>query len=342
MNLAEQLLTTLPLVVIDDLKRLGITLSPDSELSVLSHGLSNQNYLIHDSDKKWVLRSNSLASNGLCDRQSEVTNWRLAAKESLAPALCYVSSDHAYFLSEYIEEEASWQWGELLSEHSTQPHIQGSSVWPNAEEKLLVLLLGLSKLTVPDNIISVSCQWQRYLGQLRDIHAGCLTEKSQDLRDQWFAHFHQLLGLETEISQWIEELNACALGSQYSHRDLNPRNLLYKDNQLFCIDFEYACGSHPLFDLAAVLSSHGLSTKQKEALTHAYLLGHPKLTSNAKSALSAAINIYWVFAACWSLLMAAGGSPVLDENSLVTDMNPNPHKDQEYLNYFESFLSSIG
>lgn len=341
MNQAEKLLTTLPSVVIEDLKQLGITLSHHSEVTRLTHGLSNQNYLIHDGDKKWVLRSNSSASNELCDRQSEVTNWRLAAKKGLAPALCYVSSDYAFFLSEYIEEEASSEWGELLSAQTAQPLIYASSVWANADEPLLVLLLGLSQLTVPDNIISVSSQWLSYLGQLRDIHAGSLTEKNQDLKAQWLDHFHQLLSLEEDISLWLEELNTCALDCQYSHRDLNPHNLLYKDSQLFCIDFEYACGSHPLFDLAAVLSTHGLSTKQKETLIPAYLLDHPKLTSNAKSALPAAINIYWVFAACWSLLMAAGGLPALDENTPITEINPNPQQDQEYLDYFESFFSLI-
>ena len=186
-----------------------------------------------------------------------------------------------------------------------------------------------------------SSQWLSYLGQLRDIHAGRMGDKNQDLKAQWRNHFYQLLSLEKDISLWLEELNACALDSQYSHRDLNPRNLLYKNNQLFCIDFEYACGSHPLFDLAAVLSTHGLSTRQQEALSHAYLLGHPKLTPNAKSALPAAIKIYWVFAACWSLLMAAGGLPALDENTPITEINPNPQQDQEYLDYFESFFSLI-
>jgi thiamine kinase-like enzyme len=341
MNQAEKLLTTLPSVVIEDLKQLGITISLTSDVRKLSHGLSNQNYLIFDGENRWVLRSNSSASNGLCDRQAEVKNWRVAAQANLAPELYYVSSDHAYFVSEYIEEQASRQWAELLCTETDHQPVGDSLTWPSANKQLLRLLSGLAKLTVPDNIISVASQWHIYLGQLRDIHAGSLHDKEQSLTEQWLVHFHQLLSLEEEISQWLEKLKACALDCQYSHRDLNPHNVLYKNNQLFCIDFEYACGSHPLFDLAGVLSTHKLSTKQSDTLIHAYLLDHPKLTSDAISALPAAINIYWVFAACWSLLMASGHSSATDENIEDAEMSPNPHKDQEYLNFFAQFFSFI-
>lgn len=344
MNQAEKLLARLPPLVIEELRLLGITLSCSTQVTRMTHGLSNQNYLLRDGDNRWVLRVNSSASDQLCDRQAEVENWRLAAKAGLAPSLYYVSSDHAYFVSEYIEEEASRQWAELLRAQTAQmaqllPH--DSLIWPNADKQLLVLLHGLAKLTVPDNIISVTSQWLSYLGQLRTIEAGNLVEKSNNMRTQWLVHWHQLLSLEVDISQWLDELNACALGSQYSHRDLNPHNLLYKNGQIWCIDFEYACGSHPLFDLAGVLSTHELSIKQREALIHAYLLNHPKLTADAKLALPAAINIYWVFGACWSLLMAASHSAVFDGNDLGTKMNSNPHKDQEYLNCFTQFFSLI-
>lgn len=341
MNQAEKLLAILPPFVINELSQFGLRLSHSSEVIRLSHGLSNVNYLINDGEHQWVLRSNSSASDTLCDRHAEVKNWRLAADAGLAPSLYYVSPDHAYFLSEYIEQDHGSQWADLLCANSVKPLIDVALIKPNAGRQLLVLLQGLARLAVPDNVIEVSTQWQRYRDQLRHVDTHSLGTKSSEILKQWQDHLNELLGLEGKIGQWLAELGECILASQYSHRDLNPHNLLSKKGQVFCIDFEYACGSHPLFDLAGVLSTHVLSTAQREALIEAYLLNHPKLTADAKYALPAAINMHWIFAVCWSLLMAADHAFSCEEQANDIEKSHNSHKAQEYLDYFELFFVLI-
>ncbi len=332
------LLSELAPSVVDELKLAGLNLNSENVVTPLAHGLSNQNYLINDGERKWVLRVNSPASSQLCDRQSEVKNWNLAAEQGLAPKLFYVSHDHTYYLSEYIQQAVETQWGGLFTAKPAHPLIDESTLWLGAEALLLPLLKGISCLPIPENVLGVTQQWQIYRDKLTLIAANQTSLLNSELAAQWQVSRMNLLALESEIISWLEQLNACSLSNQYSHRDLNPYNLLYKEGQIYCIDFEYACSSHPLFDLAGILSTHALSTSQRHCLIDGYLDGHPYLTTNAKAALPAAINIYWVFAACWSLLMAADNRDLAGVTPNA-DVGSNPHSSQEYLDCFNNFIA---
>ncbi|ABV37356.1 aminoglycoside phosphotransferase [Shewanella sediminis HAW-EB3] len=345
MNPEKRLHAVLSASVIDELKLAGLNFTSESVVTPLVHGLSNQNYLINDGERNWVLRVNSSASSQLCDRQSEVRNWNIAAKQGLAPKLIYVSPDHAYYLSEYIQQAHQAQWGSLLTAKPAHPLIDDATLWPDAETLLLPFLRGVSRLPVPKNNIGVTKQWAIYREKLALIAANQSTLSNSVQAVQWQESHMELLALENDIILWLEQLNACSHSDQYSHRDLNPHNLLYKEGRIYCIDFEYACSSHPLFDLAGVLSTHALSTAQRHYLIEGYLDGHPNLTSAAKAALPGAINIYWVFAACWSLLMAADSSDITGislNNEKNDETGVNPHSSQEYLDCFDNFVALIG
>lgn len=318
-----------------ELELAGVFLSDLLCIEKLSHGLSNQNYLLESRERKWVLRINSVASSHICNRDSEVTNWKIAAEQGLAPALYYVSADNKYYLSEYIEQDEVKDWGGLITALSALPLPDEQEHWHKADTALLSLLNQLARLKCPDNLLSVSEQWHIYRNALTQIN-NANTEQSS--ANEWQRDYSRLLSIQGEISHWLMELESCALGEQYSHRDLNPHNLLFTQGKLKCIDFEYACGSHPLFDLAGVLSSHALSTSQRCNIIDGYLENHPKLTSDAKSALPAAINIYWVFAACWALLMAAETDRKTQENC---ELQNSPQTRAKYLDCFSQFFSLI-
>ena len=342
----SQLLMSLPQDVKTGLQSAGLVLSSSVSVSVLAEGLSNQNYLIRDKHVRWVLRVNSSASSQICDRDAEVKNWKIAAEQGLAPDLYFVSDDKKYYLSEFIEQEEGHSWGKLITAKSAHPLIDESISWPGAESALLRLLTELAGLECPENSLSVSRQWSIYQASMYDIWSKICNDQAQgdECRQhrEWREKHLQLLSLRDDISQWLDELDACALGEQYSHRDLNPHNLLFKNGRLQCIDFEYACSSHPLFDLAGVLSSHTLSTAQRHFLIDAYLDNHPNLTLDAKAALPAAINIYWVFSACWSLLMAADAETEI-EGAEVLDLPRDSSSEHglKYLDCFSQFYSLI-
>lgn len=276
----SQGLANVPDEVRTGLRSAGLILSSSVSVSVLTEGLSNQNYLIRDGDSSWVLRVNSTASSQICDRNAEVSNWKIAAEQGLAPGLYFVSDDKKYYLSDYIEQEEGQSWGSLITAKSAHPLIDDSVPWPGAESALLDMLTQITRLECPENSLSVSRQWSIYQASLYDIWSRIGNKPSQGQVCQehkaWREKHLQLLSLRSDISQWLDELDACALGEQYSHRDLNPHNLLFQNGRLMCIDFEYACSSHPLFDLAGVLSSHALSTEQRHFLIDSYLDNHPK------------------------------------------------------------------
>jgi thiamine kinase-like enzyme len=102
--------------------------------------------------------------------------------------------------------------------------------------------------------------------------------------------------------------------------------LLLKNNRLCCIDFEYATASHPLCELAVVLATHALTPYQQSVLVKQYLSGHPYVTAQAVTAVPAAIDMYWVFACYWALLMAA---------------QTEPSRSADYLAWFDSFWPLI-
>ncbi|WP_256717721.1 phosphotransferase [Shewanella sp. UCD-KL12] len=331
----QSVVSNLPEVIKAELELAGVPLSNLLCVEKLSHGLSNQNYLLKSRERKWVLRINSVASSHICNRDSEVTNWKIAAEQGLAPELQYVSTDNKYYLSEYIEQDEARDWGALITAHSALPLPDEQEHWHKADTALLSLLNHLARLKCPDNLLSVSEQWRIYSNALTRINT---ANAEQSVANEWQRGYSRLLSIQETISHWLMELESCALAEQYSHRDLNPHNLLFSQGKLTCIDFEYACGSHPLFDLAGVLSSHALSTSQRSNIIDGYLDNHPKLTPDAKSALPAAINIYWVFAACWALLMAAETDNKAKDKC---ELQHSPQTRAKYLDCFSQFFSLI-
>ncbi|MFB2640326.1 phosphotransferase [Shewanella bicestrii] len=191
---------------------------------------------------------------------------------------------------------------------------------PNrAHSLLLQLLQQLREQATGPYHISITEQWQEYHAQLLDFAAA-------DKGEAWQSRLAQLLSIQRQIHGWMATLADCLVKPQFCHRDLNPHNLLLKDNQLYCIDFEYTTASHPLCELAVVLATHQLTPAQRHLLVRQYLTGHPGLTSDAIKAIPAAIEMYWVFAVYWALLMAA---------------HTHGERQQEYFNWFDHFWPLI-
>ncbi|MCL1119588.1 phosphotransferase [Shewanella seohaensis] len=191
---------------------------------------------------------------------------------------------------------------------------------PNrAHSLLLQLLQQLREQATGPYHISITEQWQEY-------HAQLLAFAAADKGEVWQSRLAQLLSIQRQIHGWTATLADCLVKPQFCHRDLNPHNLLLKDNQLYCIDFEYTTASHPLCELAVVLATHQLTPAQRHLLVRQYLTGHPGLTSDAIKAIPAAIEMYWVFAVYWALLMAA---------------HTHGERQQEYFDWFDHFWPLI-
>lgn len=294
-------------------------------ITPLTEGLSNSNYYVQGrhsnplAGTKWVLRLNSHASSAICDRRSEVEIWRQVSQAKLAPNIVYISPDHRFYLSEYLEQTGTKRWNQLLCERSAVADEQ-ASIWPDAEHLLLSLLNGLSALSPQAHVITLRQQWQIYNRRLTAMQQQLRSNDDHPLTCQWQQQMHCLTAQSDNINRLLLTLEHCCIRQQFSHRDLNPQNILRMQDRLYCIDFEYACRSHPLCDLASVLSSHALSSSQRDWLIDHYLSQNQNLNQHAKAAVPAAIDLYWVFAVSWALQMAFDNMQADQVNTMATNM----------------------
>ncbi|GGI84512.1 phosphotransferase [Shewanella gelidii] len=210
------------------------------------------------------------------------------------------------------------------------------------ERALLELLNTLIEVPAPHNMISTAEQWHHYRDRLMAISAQ--LEDSKLLNPQlkhWQAMLNNMLMQESEIESWLQQMQANLLTPQFCHRDLNPYNLLVENDRLVCIDFEYACCSNPLFDLASILCTHRLNPDQQQWLIENYLENHPNLKSAAIDSVYAACKIYWLFATSWALMMAADeymGIVGLDNSESEPETVKNL---ADYLQFAQTYLRYI-
>ncbi|MFB2781454.1 phosphotransferase [Shewanella mangrovisoli] len=259
----------------------------------------------------------SLRNSSLENLNRKELSWKDLEYQCSAATFCLGETHIEAWLQSHADikgaaDQAAWYRSERLA--------LLDSLTPNrAHSLLLQLLQRLRKQATGPYHISITEQWQEY-------HAQLLAFAAVDKGEAWQSRLAQLLSIQTQINGWTATLADCLVEPQFCHRDLNPHNLLLKDNQLYCIDFEYATTSHPLCELAVVLATHQLTPAQRHLLVRQYLAGHPGLTSDAIKAIPAAIEMYWVFAVYWALLMAA---------------YTHGERQQEYFDWFDHFWPLI-
>ncbi len=306
-------------------------------VTLLNTGLSNQNYLLSCITGDKVLRVNQRHSHW-CHRGLEIECWRSAIAANIAPKLEWVSDDKQFYLSEFITQpQGDWsQFSSMFGHSSARP--LAAMTHPNVDSVSLLaqLFASLSQLPVPSKSITVSAQWQQYAQHLAQYS----TEQTQP---QWQQAWQQLQRLNARVRHWLSQLESCVLLPMFCHRDLTPHNLLLSSPlsaqnnpghigqaKLYCIDYEYAVASHPLFDLASAIATHQLTNEQVNQLTHKVIVQYCQMASltdvaAAKAALPAAINCFWLFSAMWALLMAA----------------QDTEQSTQYIDYFNDYLGYI-
>lgn len=349
-------MSTCPLMSVLHTELETVQLTSVSLIAALSQGLSNHNYYIRahrqgSVNDEWVLRVNSQASNQLCNRVNEVANWTLAADQGLAPPLKVVATDFSCYLSEFIEQD-SLDWASMASAQGAHPLKTEQVLHADANTLLLSLLKNLQALPLPKNVMSMTAQWQYYYDVLNTMSNSLNQAQPQCVNvslthfsaqsQKWLSAFESLMKNKSVIYEWLQQVEACLVNNQFCHRDLNPHNLLLNQHQLFAIDYEYACASHPLWDLAGVLATHHLSSNQRHDLIQSYLQDHPNLTQDAFQSVPSSIHLYWVYSACWALMMAFSffeeGQKLALENRNIDEYAA---KVDEYLNYFEQFMHYV-
>ncbi|QBF81527.1 hypothetical protein EXU30_01530 [Shewanella maritima] len=334
------------------------------QVSALSHGLSNDNFRLHCIGGDKVLRINRQTSEW-CDRALEVETWQLAYAQELAPKLLWHAADYQTYLSEFIvpqqasnlDEDTINDWSSLYAERGCR-QIFSTFVPDEREQKsftavlLASMLTELHSLPLPSKAISTSEQyqnyWQRLLARKARLEAASQTDDAAKSATEWLALFKQLKEMQPRVEGWLAQMDASLIKPCYCHLDLNPYNILPNTTvcgqpRLQCIDFEYAIASHPLFDLASVIATHDLDAHATQQLISDYLsstIAQSHLTNDAVSAIESAVNLFWLFAVMWALLMF---DMALYESHLDEIHRDETQSDKSltYLDYAKQYLTLI-
>jgi thiamine kinase-like enzyme len=213
-------------------------------IQVLTGGLSNRNYRVHDDEGDWVVRlAGEIPEHGI-RRANDIASSRAAAAAGIAPSVRY--SEANVLVLRFVAG------GRTLTD---------ADIREPAMFERVAALLRLAHRTVgrklrgPMVAFSVFHALRDYAGQLES------TADSPDL---------------TDLMMIADRLEA-AIGPTeqvFGHGDLLPSNLIDDGRRLWLIDWEYAGYNTPLFDLGNLSANARFDGAQTEAFLTAYF-GRP-------------------------------------------------------------------
>lgn len=233
----------------------------------LSHGQSNQSYYVKTSQAEYVLRC--YPTQQLICRQQELRVQHAAAAQGLAPAPLCLNNHHQVLISDYIADAEPFDW----SQHSAT---------------LLAHLAQFHQLKVQTPLLQVT----DYLAAQQQL----LPAKCQPDR-QWL----------TVLQSAATQFSALPADIVLSHMDLHSGNLLWAQNRLWLLDFEYSQLADSSLDLAALSLHFALDKAAQQQLLANYLHCRQDMTllPELQQKLPLARQLYSGFCWLWYLAQPA-------------------------------------
>ena len=209
------------------------------EISKIEGGITNQNFLIQDNQKKFVVRLGEDIPEHLVSRSNEIIASRAAAEFNIGPKVVYNSK--GILVLKYIESIA------LSSE--------------NVKDKIDTIIPLIKKIhfEIPKKIIGQSLifwvfhvirNYENFLKNKKSSYTKLLPE---------LLHKCEILEKKSSPYEIV-----------FGHNDLLPANFLDDGSRLWVIDWEYAGFNTPLFDLGGLASNNNFSQKQETYLLENY------------------------------------------------------------------------
>ena len=243
------------------------------EITLFEEGFSNQVYLIRwDHVSRLVLRI-PVIDNGVfyINRCEEIATLKSAATLGLSPAVMWHD-----------------QKGAVACQFVSQPSLDWSIIHKNRDISRIAGALAAAHRSLPigKHQYAVFDVIQHYLQEIL-IRCHCDTAV-MDEYNYLLTMFNQLTPPDT------------VLATALCHNDLNPKNILMDDEQLWLIDWEYSGAGDPLFDLAVVVKSHNLDDRQTLLLLESYQKGLAQPQTHV--ALQEYVKAYGLREMAWLLL----------------------------------------
>lgn len=207
----------------------------------LQGGITNHNYLVTDSDKKYVVRLGADIPVHQIKRFNEIAAGKAACAAGLSPSIHY--HEEGVMVMDYIQ-------GVPLTEKQVQD--------PGTLSDVITLVKNCHH-DIPNHLRGASVVfWVFHV--IRDYAA---TLKEGDS-----SHQSKL----QELTQQAKELEKAAAPFEivFCHNDLLPANILNDGSRLWLIDWEYAGFNTPLFDLGGIASNNGLDEPAERSMLEQY------------------------------------------------------------------------
>jgi len=209
------------------------------EIKKLEGGITNDNFLVKDNKKKYVVRLGSDIPEHLVSRSNELIASKAAAKCEISPDV--VHHDEGILVLDFIESK-------------TLTNI-------DVKKNIINIIPIIKKIhkEIPKNIYGQSLIfWVFHV-----IH-----NYAKFLNDNNSTHV-KILDTLLKKSQQIEEI-ASPFEIVFCHNDLLSANFLDDGSRIWIIDWEYAGYNSPLFDLGGLSSNNNFEIKDDIFLLENY------------------------------------------------------------------------
>ena len=212
------------------------------QTTTFEEGFSNKVYRLEwNKVPQVVLRVPALDEEAFAiNRQSEVAVLLAAAKAKISPAVLW-HDDQGAFACKYVTQP-SLGWDVEHSESSVK--------------RVAKALAEAHRLPAINHSLCIYDLIEHYLLSI-EAHSVSRSDVQEEL-----SYLRELFETLPRVEQSASHV-VC-------HNDLNPKNVLIDEDDIWLIDWEYSAMGDPLFDLAVVTRSHNLTREQQITLIQSY------------------------------------------------------------------------
>ncbi len=232
-------------------------------LQKLATSSTNDNYYIHTQRGHYLLRHYAPFVEGVC-RQQELRCQHAAAAVGIAAAPLCLNNHQRMLISEFLTHSRHFDWplqrGELA--------------------QLVDKLVSLHQLSVQTPVLE---PWQ-YLQQLHQAIPISHWSASDE------ADWKLLLQAAAIFAALPKDMVLC-------HMDLHSGNILWQQQKIWLIDFEYCQLADSCFDLAALSLNLAMTAEEEQQMLTLYLQARPQAAVQLTQRLLLAKQLYSGF--CW-------------------------------------------
>ena len=208
-------------------------------ISKIDGGITNQNFLVTDNNKKYFVRVGEDIPEHLVSRSNELNSSIAAASLGIAPEVIY--NNENLQVIKFIESKT-------LNDKDVKEKIED-----------IILLIRKVHKEIPKKL-----NGQSFIFWVFHV----IRHYSNYLENNKSKYSSMLSDLLTK-SQILEEKSS-PYEIVFGHNDLLPANFLDDGNRLWLIDWEYAGYNTPLFDLGGLSSNNNFNPKEEIFLLENY------------------------------------------------------------------------